>query len=234
MKRGLFILATLTLSSALYAQQTLTLEQARRIVADFNPQLLARAAQNPDEKALLEEMISSYVAAKPANTLESRYVLVGLARNFDNSIRLYAAMQQYKDALRYTQAGGEVEKAAAQAARTWIGKTFSQIWAVSIQTKEAMLGAYKQARSTLRKDKTLPTNEKNARLKQVDLSIKAVRDELKQLHTQVGEQLLALTQNALTQVQAQVAQERAALQEQTAAQATNLQIKSNHKKPVAK
>lgn len=233
MKRGLFVLATLTLSSALYAQQTLTLEQARHIVADFNPQLLARAAQNADVNTLVEEMISSYVAAQPTDTLEARYTLAALARNFDNSIVLHAAVQQYKEALRYSQAGGDVNAAAAQTAHTLVGEVFPRIWAVSVQTKEALLDEYKQVRTRIKQDKTLPADTRQAQLRALDFSIKALRADLKQLRTHTGEQLQTLTQATLAQAQEQVAQERAALQEQTAAQATNLQIKSNHKKPVA-
>ncbi len=234
MKRGLFVLATLTLTSALYAQQTLTLEQARHLVADFNPQLLERAAQNPDEQTLLEEMLSSYVAKKPADTLENRYVLVALARNFDNSIALNAAVQQYKNALRYWQAGGEVNVAAEQAANTLVKEVFPRIWAVSVQTKEALLNAYKQERKTLQKNQTIPANIREARLDELNLSIQVLQADIKQLRTRTGEQLVFLTQDTLARAKAQVAQERAVLQEKTAAQATNLQIKSNHKKPVAK
>ena len=234
MKRGLFVLAGLTLSSALYAQQTLTLEQARHIVADFNPQLLERAAQNADVNSLVEEMISSYVEAQPTDTLETRYALAALARNFDNSIALHAAVQQYKDALRYTQAGGNVHAAAEQTVTTQLSHVYPRIWAVSIQTKEALLKAYEQEQRSLRKDKTLSADVKEEQLRALDFSDTALRADIKQLRTRTGEQLRALTQATLAQAKAQVAQERAALQEQTAAQTTNLQVKSNHKKPVAK
>ena len=233
MKRGLFVLATLTLSSALYAQQTLTLEQARHIVADFNPQLLERAAQDSDVNSLVEKMISSYMAAQPEYTLETRYALASLARNFDNSIALHAAVQQYKEALRYTQAGGNVNVAAEQAASTLIDEVFPRIWAVSVQTKGELLNAYEQERKVLRRDKALSPNVKEEQLHALDFSIKVLRADIKELHTRTGEQLRALTQATLAQAKAQVAQERATLQEQTAAQATNLQIKSKHKKPVA-
>ena len=234
MKRGLFVLATLTLTSALYAQQTLTLEQARHIVEDFNPQLLERAAQNADINSLVEEMLTAYVEAQPTNTLETRYTLAALVRNFDNSIALHAAVQQYKNALRYSQAGGDVQTAAEQAVVAQLSHVYSRIWAVSIQTKEALLKAYEQEQKALRKNKTLSTDIKEGQLDALGFSINALRADIKQLHTRTGEQLQSLSQATLAQAKEQVTQERASLQEKTAEQATNLQVKSNHKKPVAK
>ena len=235
MKRGLFLLATVTLCSALYAQEPLSLEQARALVAKFNPQLLEQASSNEGVNALLEQMLASYVSSNPSNTLENRFTLVALARNFDNSIVLNAALEQYKNALRYSQAGGNVLPAAEQAATTLLAQVYPRIWAVSVQVKNALLGEYKQAQSDLRRDNTLPAQEKSIRLHQLQQSAESLQADLRQLQTNTGEQLLALTQGSLAQARVQVAQELAALQtELQATQATNLQIKSNHKKPVAK
>ena len=105
---------------------------------------------------------------------------------------------------------------------------------MSIQTKEALLKAYEQEQRALRKNKTLSTDIKEGQLDALGFSINTLRADIKQLHTRTGEQLQSLSQATLAQAKEQVTQERASLQEKTAEQATNLQVKSNHKKPVAK
>lgn len=210
MKRGLFLLATVTLSSALYAQELLTSEQARQIVANFNPQLLEQTAQNPDVSRLVDTLISSYLAKQPVDTLANRYEFIALVRNFDNSLALYATTQNYQQAVQYSQLGGAVEDAAYEHAREQLGKIFPRIWAVSVQTKRDLLAQYKS--SQVEKERA---------------AIPALETDLKKLQTQVGEQLVGLVQNTLVQAKAQV------LAEQTALEATNLQVKTKHKKPVA-
>ncbi len=211
MKRGLFLLATVTLSSALYAQELLTSEQAHKIVADFNPQLLDRAAQSPDVSQLVDTLISSYLAKQPVDTLANKYEFIALVRNFDNSLALYATTQNYQQAVQYSQLGGAVEDAAREHAREQLGKIFPRIWAVSVQTKRDLLAQYKS--SQVEKERA---------------AIPALETDLKKLQTQVGEQLVGLVQNTLVQAKAQVLAEQTALEE-----ATNLQVKTKHKKPVA-
>ncbi len=211
MKRGLFLLATVTLSSALYAQGTLTPERAREIVKNFNPQLLERASQDQAVSQLLEKLISSYLAKQPSDNLATQYDLAALARNFDNSLALYGVTQEYQQAIHYSYAGENVEPAARQHAQEELRQIFSRIWAVSVQIKEELLAQYKSA--------------------QVQVDPKAIfilEADLKNLKTNVGEQIVGLVEDTLGQAQAQVLAEQTALQE-----TTNLQIKAKHKKPVA-
>ena len=211
MKRGLFLLATVTLSSALCAQELLTSEQARQIVQDFNPQLLERASQNPDVSHLMDELISSYLAKQPADTLAGRYELIALVRNFDNSLALYGATHDYEQALQYSQVGGALEAAAYEHAWQQLKGIFPRIWAVSVQTKEQLLAQYKALQE-----------------KGNESSILLLEEDLKQLQTRVGEQLVGLIQQTLAQAKARVLAEHTSLGE-----TSNLQIKTKHKKPVA-
>ena len=211
MKRGLFLLATVTLSSALYAQGLLTPEKARQIVGNFNPQLLERASQDQNVSALVEELISAYLAQKPVDNLDTKYELAALARNFDNSVDLYNVTQEYQRAVRYSYAGEDVEPVAKQHAREQLRTIFARIWAVSIQTKEALLAQYKSSKVQEDRGKVLPLEE-----------------DLKGLKTNVGEQIVSLVENTLNQAQKQVLTEQTSLRE-----ASNLQIKTKHKKPVA-
>lgn len=228
MKRGLFLLATVTLSSALYAQNVLTAEQARKIVADFNPQLLERASQNSDVSQLVDELISSYLAKQPVDNLANRYNLVALARNFDNSLALYDVTEQYQQAVRYSALGGDTEHSARQYAQTQLREIFSRIWAVSVQTKEELLAQYKSARRALKQEGTLPADQKAARLQAADQAISALNFDLKNLKTNTGEHITDLVQNTLDQARTHVLSEQTSLRE-----TTNLQIKTKHKKPVA-
>ena len=115
MKRSLFVLATLAMSSALYAQGEAggyTREQVLDIFAQYNPSVLEYASQNAGYNAILEGFASSYQLPQ---TPENRYELVAAVRNFDNSLRLAAAAQAYQDAVLYARmSGNEMPMAAAR------------------------------------------------------------------------------------------------------------------------
>ncbi len=211
MKRGLFLLATVTLTSALYAQGTMSAQRARQIIGNFNPQLLEHASQNSGVSQLVDELISTYLAKQPADDLANRYELAALARNFDNSVALYQVKQGYQQAVRYSYAGQNVEPAARQYAQEQLRKIFSRIWAVSVQTKTELLSQYKAL-----------NDAKNQQ------TISALEADLKNLQTNVGDQLVYLVQTTLEQVHAHVLAEQTALRE-----TSNMQIKTKHKKPVA-
>lgn len=218
MKRGLFLVATVTLCSAMYAQGTLSREEAQSIFAQYNPGLLTTAQENSQMNRLLQEVLHTYAAQNLPDTLENRYTLIALARNFENSVALHWVSNAYKQAVLYSQLGGNTQAAAQQAARADLQTIYSRIWAVSVQVKEDLLRAYKAARK-----QALRAGDKD-KAQQYAQSVQAVRADLKTLRTQVGPQIVALVQDALS-----AAQEQA----QKALQADNLQLKTNHKKPVA-
>ncbi len=224
MKRGLFLVATVTLSSALYAQNTFTREGAHEVFSRYNPALLEKAAQDENLNRFVKDVLAQYAAQNLPDTLETRYTLAALARNFENSLTVNAALDQYKSALIYSQQGANVQDAAREHARQRLAAVYPRIWAVSVQVKEDLLSKYKQ----LAKNPQLTADEKQA----FHAAIKAVQADLKYLRTNVGEQLVALTQEALLQTEAQAAETQLE-QAQRAKQATNLHVKTNHKKPVA-
>lgn len=211
MRRGLFLLATFTLSSALYAQGTLSRGQAKEVFAAYNPALLEKAAQDEDLNQFVEDVIVQYVAQNPPDSLESRYTLIALARNFENSLVVNAALSQYKDALTYSQQGGNVKEAARTHAAQILSAVYPRIWAVSVQVKEDLLAQYQ---------KKLKNPNVTAEQKQkLQHAVKAVKADLKNLRTSPGPRLVALTQNALTQAEAQVA--------------TPFDVKTSSQKPMA-
>ena len=224
MNRGLFLVATVTLSSALYAQNPFTHEDAYEVFSHYNPVLLEKTAQDENLNRFVEDVLSQYVAQNLPDTLETRYTLVALVRNFENSLAVNAAMEQYKNALVYSQQGGNVQEAARAHARQMLTAVYPRIWAVSVQVKEDLLSKYKQ----LAHAPQLTADEKQT----LQAAIKAVQADLKYLRTNIGEQLVALTQEALLQAEAQVAEVQLE-QAQKAKETTNLHVKTNHKKPVA-
>ncbi|MBP5429271.1 MAG: hypothetical protein J6Y25_00030 [Elusimicrobiaceae bacterium] len=219
MKHHLFVLATVTLSSTLYAQP-LTRAQAQSVFAQYNPSLVERAAQNPDLNTVLDEVLTAYLQRRPADTLANRYELIALARNFDNSLQLNALEDHYKQAVLYSALGGHVQEAALAYTRQEMQPVLARIWAVSVQVKEQLLAQYKdQAR-----------HDKDFRTQQAPV-LDALQADLENLTTHVGPQLQNLLQQRLDAIEEQALGE---LQQQQAAQADNLQIKTKHKKPVAK
>ena len=65
MKKTLFILATLAMSSALYAQAeagVYTREKVLELFAQYNPSVLEKARQNEAYNLVLESFASSYQA----------------------------------------------------------------------------------------------------------------------------------------------------------------------------
>lgn len=230
MKRSLFLLATFTLSSALYGQNTMTREQAREVFAAYNPALLEKAAQDGNLNQFVESVLAQYISQNPPDTLESCYTLIALARNFENSLTINAALDQYRQALIYAQQSGNDR--LADAARTHAAKelsaTYPRIWAVSVQVKEDLLSKYKQ---NLRSQETPAADKKD-----LQAAIVAAQVDLKELRTHTGEQLVSLTKEALYQTKEQVLADQATLQtkqSENVKATSNLQIKTNHKKPVA-
>lgn len=228
MKRGLFLLATFTLSSALYGQASLTPDQAREVFGLYNPALLEKASQQEEWNQLLDTVLQQFLRQNPEDTLENRYTLIALARNFDNSLALNHTLEQYYQALVYSQYGTPVYKAARQHASNELNLIYPRIWAVTVQVKEALLNDYQH----VFRSAELTAEQK----KFLFYSIEALKADLKNLKTHTGEQLTALTQEALEQVRQQALSDRASLLEENSFQThntDNLQVKTKHKKPVA-
>lgn len=241
MKRSLFILATLAMSSALYAAEPgfYTREKVLDIFAQYNPSVLENAQQNKDYNDILEAFAASYQAPQtPAN----RYELIAVARNFDTSIRLQGAVQTYQDALEYARLSGGNPAVAQAHFRQELLALYANIWAVSVQLYEYEVQESRQLLKQLAKDKTLPADTRASREEQLRQRISDLKHQLKTLQTDPGEQLLLAVDAYIAQTDLQLAaareQSAAARQAQTvfekARQTANLQIKTKNKKPVAK
>lgn len=231
MKNGVFLLATVLLSSALYAQQPLTYQATEELFLRYNPQLMARAAQKDELRSVVQQVIATYISQQPLDTLENRYTLIALARNFENSLALHALTEQYQHTALYAQLGNsEVLEPAREAAQKNLVATYARVWAVSVQVKEDLLSQYKKMRRETVQNTGLTQPEQKARRARLDNTIEALQADIHQLRTQPGEQLLALARKTLAQADEQVHAKLTALEAESA---DNLQIKTKHKKPVA-
>lgn len=238
MRRSLFLLATLAMSSALYAQpdaSTYNREKVLDIFAQYNPAVLENAKNNADYNAILEDLAASYQAP---DTEEARFELISVARNFDNSIRLHTLAEQYEEALFLSAVNGVDSSATDKYFNRQVADVLGRVWAVTVNLREEQVKEYKKQLAQVKKDKTSDRTAKSNALK---AKIKAVKAELKALKKDPGSQIStaaqAFGQQVQTRVQARLsalaasAEEDAALQTE---QTSNLQVKTNHKKPVAK
>ena len=238
MRRSLFLLATLAMSSALYAQpdaSTYNREKVLDIFAQYNPAVLENAKQNADYNAILEDLAASYQAP---DTEDSRFELISVARNFDNSIRLHTLAEQYEEALFLSAVNGVDASATDKYFNRQVADVLGRVWAVTVNLREEQVKEYKKQLAQVKKDKTADRTAKSNALK---AKIKAVKAELKALKKDPGSQIStaaqAFGQQVQTRVQARLsalavsAEKDAAMQTE---QTPNLQVKTNHKKPVAK
>ncbi|WP_428053806.1 hypothetical protein [Candidatus Avelusimicrobium stercoris] len=241
MRRSLFLLATLAMSSALYAQpdaSTYNREKVLDIFAQYNPAVLENAKKNADYNAILEDLAASYQAP---DTEDARFELISVARNFDNSIRLHTLSEQYEEALFLSAVNGVDASATDKYFNRQVADVLGRVWAVTVNLREEQIKEYKKQLAQVKKDKTLSSGDRTAQSNALKAKIKAVKAELKALKKDPGSQISTAAQVFGQQVQTRVQTRLSALaasSEKDAAlqteQTPNLQVKTNHKKPVAK
>lgn len=238
MRRSLFLLATLAMSSALYAQpdaSTYNREKVLDIFAQYNPSVLENAKKNADYNAILEDLAASYQAP---DTEDARFELISVARNFDNSIRLHTLSEQYEEALFLSAVNGVDSSATDKYFNRQVADVLGRVWAVTVNLREEQIKEYKKQLAQVKKDKPADRTAKSNALK---AKIKAVKAELKALKKDPGSQIStaaqAFGQQVQTRVQARLSALAASAEKDAAMQTEqtpNLQVKTNHKKPVAK
>ena len=238
MRSYLALLVALVLPGFLHAQQELSRQQVQQLFEAYNPVLMEQARQNSQLKEMLDGIIVAFLQNIPQDTLENRYTFVALVRNFTNSLLINEISDWYQKAVLYSQQSGDltVQEAAWQGAYNTLLQIYPRVWAVSVQVKEALLGAYQSRRKNVKQDSSLTQAQRSSQLRQLDSSIANLEEELKYLRSDIGNQLVLLAQNTLQNIEMQELSSRAALQQQVqqnVKEADNLQIKTNHKKPVA-
>ena len=233
MKRSLFLLASLVFTSALYAQAgaSFTREQLLDIFEHYNPSVLEKAAQEPDYQQVLEAFLDSFQNAPAA---QDRWDVIAAARNFDNSLRLHALTELYGEKITWARLSGVDDNGFRTIYHDDLKQVMADIWAVSLQTQQARLAQLQSELKTLRRSSADSATQQAALKAQID----AAKAEIRSLQQDPGALIVSQADNYQAQTDAQLAQAlaqqlRAAAQETAAAQASDLQIKTNHKKPVA-
>lgn len=240
MKKTMFVLATMALSAMLYAQpeqENFSRAEVLDIFAQFNPSILENAKQNPDYNTILETFLSSYQASR---TPTSRYELIAVARNFDNSIALQALTARYHSLWTAAQMSGLDNSTARQAFTNDVTAVMHDIWQETLNLRKLQLDETKAQLKSLNKNKTLSKEQRAEEKKQLKEQIKALKAEIKTLKKDPQSYVKSAAQNYVSSAEKKfVAQEEAARQAaqqkaKAAKQAKNLQVKTNNKKPVAK
>ena len=241
MKRSTLLLAMLSLSSALYAQpasSALTREQVLEVFSRFNPVVLEKAGQDETYRVALEQFLSSYSGDKtPADPFE----IVAAARNFENSLYLNQLTNLYRDLWLASKMMGTDIQPTRQLFMLDVRDVFANSWAVTVQLRQYQLEQTQHALRQLRNNKSLPKQALSEQQQLLKQGIKLLKAEINAFKKNPGERVVALAQNYVTQVENQAREESFSVKQKTAEQASlkagqseNLQVKSKHKKPVAK
>lgn len=232
MKKGIVALAVMMLTMPLYAQSeqnSFSKSEILDIFAQFNPSVLEKAKQNASYDLILQEFLNSYQAA-PSPT--SRYELIAVARNFDNSIHLQALAEAYYAKWTAAKMSGTAYEPIHQHFVHDVTDTMEKVWAVTVSLREYQLAQTKDELKQIRADKTLSAQVRQEETKRLKQDIKALRAELKSLRKNPGQYVLSAAEDYVARAEQQfvAANEHA----QNARQSKNLQVKTNNKKPVAK
>ena len=239
MKHSLFLLASLVFTSALYAQTETSLftrEQVLDIFTQYNPALLEKAQQTQEYQVLLDEFIKTF---QVPDTPQGRFTLIAAVRNFDNSVRLHALTERYIEQAAWARMAAQDDSGIQSSYRKGVQDTMTGIYAVTLQMNRWELQEMKRALKQVKKDEVLSSEQKKEQIAVLKKKIKQQKENVQAIEKNAGEMVLSFTDQQLVQADTQVEKrlislQQGAAQESSAKQASNLQVKTNHKKPVAK
>lgn len=236
MKRGLLLLAVCALSSAAYAQaeaSVYTREQVLEVFSAYNPAVLETAKNNAEYGTILEGFVSSY---KQPVSSKSRFELIAVARNFDNSLFLRGWENSYRQMLEQGFVSGADISAQKAVSRQNLLIIFGRIWANSVQLREMQLSEAKALLKKVRRDRALSSSDKKEEIARLKKQISDLEIEIKSLRKNAGEQIQQVTEDYMLRLEEEVKKAifSSRKAEEETSQTENLHIKSNHKKPVAK
>ncbi len=232
MKKGIVALAVMMLTMPLYAQSeqnAFSKAEILDIFAQFNPSVLEKAQQNKQYDAILQDFLNSYQAS-PSPT--SRYELIAVARNFDNSIQLQALAEAYYAKWMSAKMSGASYDPIHQNFVRDVTDTMENVWAVTVSLRDYQLDQAKDQLKQVRADKTLTPQARQEETKNLKQNIKSLRAELKSLKKNPGQYVLSAAEDYVARAEQQFA--AANEHAKNARQSKNLQVKTNNKKPVAK
>ena len=217
MKKNIWLLAALTVCSAVCAQQTpqLGAEDMLRAFRTYNPAALEKAAADPVYGQILHELAQNYSA--PSNPKEW-YDLVGLVKNFDNSLRLELIRQNYLEGRTLQLMSGTSLAALDAQTRAQLVEILQSVFENTLAVKEIELSDFKQVFA-------------QTHAAQLKAPIKALKKEIRDLKKNSKQKIQNTADVYLQKIQADFAAVQP--QQLSAEQSAAWDVKANHKKPVA-
>lgn len=239
MKKSLLLLAALAVSSALCAQETQNFGREDVLAAfkEYNPAALEKAARNPAYNDLLNKLAAAYAAPR---TEANQNELIALVKNFDNSVRLQAAREEYFNGRTLQAVSGTELKALEERVSGQILSVVRGIFENTVEVKEIQIKRYKKQIKTVKKDPALSKEQKAQTVAALKAEIKAARAEIqtlkrgsKQKIQDTAAMYFADIRSDFTAKQ-QAAVRQAREKDLKAAQTAARTVKAKNKKPVAK
>lgn len=239
MKKRLLLLAALAVSSALCAQETQNFGREDVLAAfkEYNPAALQKAAKNPYYNDLINKLASAYSAPR---TEANQNELIALVKNFDNSVRLQAAREEYFNGRTLQTVSGTELTALDERASEQILSVVRGIFDNTIEVKELQIKRYKNQIKAVKKDAFLSKEEKDRETAALKARIKAVKNEMRSLKQDSKQKIQDTALVYFADIRSDFDARRQAVLHQAAqtdlkaSQTDARSVKAKNKKPVAK
>ena len=239
MKKGLLLLAALAVSSALCAQenQNLGREDVLAAFKEYNPAALEKAARNPAYNDLLNKVAAAYAAP---DTDERQNEMIALVKNFDNSVRLQAAREEYFNGRTLQAVSGEELAALDARVQAELQEVVKSVFDNTMEVREIQIDRYQEQIKAVKKDDSLSKEQKKASVAELKDKIKAVKTEIKTLKKNSKQKIQDTADVYFADIRSEYTRRqdierlRAKAQELQASQTAARDVKADNKKPVAK
>ena len=239
MKKGLLLLAALAVSSALCAQenQNLGREDVLAAFKEYNPAALEKAARNPAYNDLLNKVAAAYSAP---DTDERQNEMIALVKNFDNSVRLQAAREEYFNGRTLQAVSGEELAALDARVQAELQEVVKSVFDNTLEVREIQIDRYQEQIKAIKKDDSLSKEQKKASVAELKDKIKAVKTEIKTLKKNSKQKIQDTADVYFADIRSDYTRRqdierlRAKAQELQASQTAARDVKADNKKPVAK
>ena len=239
MKKGLLLLAALAVSSALCAQenQNLGREDVLAAFKEYNPAALEKAARNPAYNDLLNKVAAAYSAP---DTDERQNEMIALVKNFDNSVRLQAAREEYFNGRTLQAVSGEELAALDARVQAELQEVVKSVFDNTLEVREIQIDRYQDQIKAVKKDDSLSKEQKKASVAELKDKIKAVKTEIKTLKKNSKQKIQDTAAVYFADIRSEYTRRqdierlRAKAQELQASQTAARDVKADNKKPVAK
>ncbi len=239
MKKSLLFLAALAVSSALCAQenQNFGREDVLAAFKEYNPAALEKAAQNPAYNDLLNKVANAYSSPR---TDANQNEMIAMVKNFDNSIRLQAAREEYFNGRTLQVMSGEEINALDQRVTSQLVDVVQSVFDNTLEVKDIQIDRYKEQIKAVKKDVSLSKEQKKSAEADLKARIKTVKAEIKALKKNSKQKIQDTALVYFSEIRSDYSDwQQAQLQQAQAKELQALQtaahdVKAGNKKPVAK